>query len=162
VACANCKDELAEKVRALRSSAAYPDQVAWVEVIETHFAWLFLVGGHAYKLKKPSGNPGVAGTAAPASLAAVGSDGRIVEGHGDLRPEHICIEDPPCVIDSLDFSRDLRILDPAEELAFLWIECEQAGGAWAAEQIFTAWKWQSTTRGARAPRPRVPGAARQN
>jgi aminoglycoside phosphotransferase family enzyme len=61
--------------------------------------------------------------------------GRIVEAHGDLKPEHICLTDPPCVIDSLEFSRDLRILDPAEELACLWIECERLGGAQAAAYV---------------------------
>jgi aminoglycoside phosphotransferase family enzyme len=31
----------------------------------------------------------------------------IVEAHGDLRPEHICLGDPPEIIDCLEFSRDL-------------------------------------------------------
>jgi aminoglycoside phosphotransferase family enzyme len=50
--------ELAGKVRALQAPAAYPDApVAPIESIETHFAWVFLAGDCAYKLKKPSGNP---------------------------------------------------------------------------------------------------------
>jgi aminoglycoside phosphotransferase family enzyme len=53
--------------------------------------------------------------------------GRIVEGHGDLRPEHICLCDPPVVIDCLEFNPTFRTLDPAEELAFLWMECEFLG-----------------------------------
>lgn len=53
--------------------------------------------------------------------------GRIVEGHGDLRPEHICLVSPPAIIDCLEFSRALRILDPADELAFLSLECERLG-----------------------------------
>lgn len=55
------------------------------------------------------------------------ADGRIVEGHGDLRPEHVCLETPPQVIDCLEFSRPLRIVDPAEELGFLALECERLG-----------------------------------
>ena len=35
--------------------------------------------------------------------------GRIVEGHGDLRPEHVCLEREPQIIDCLEFSRDFRI-----------------------------------------------------
>lgn len=267
-------EELASKVRALQSGTAYPEHVTSVESIETHFAWVFLAGDHAYKLKKPGGNPAAdlralearrssceeeirlnrrlasdvylgvtplvrradgvlrldgegavvdwlvrmrrlpqalmldsaiaSGTASPARLSAVGlwlaefyrlqpriafdpdqyverlarqirSDrhalfapelrlddrqvqaaltamwcaaaavedelrqraqaDRIVEAHGDLRPEHICLSDPPCVIDALEFSKDLRTLDPAEELAFLWVECEQAGGAQAAAYV---------------------------
>lgn len=267
--------ELATRVRALQSAAAYPDAgVAAVTSIETHFAWVFLAGDCAYKLKKPSGNPmndlrslearrlsceeelrlnrplagdiylGVAplvrgsggglrvggdgtvvdwlvrmrrlpsalmldraiasGAAVPARLSALGlwlaqfyrrqprarfdpdqyveriaeqircdrhalfapelklddhhvqsavaamwcaaarledelreraRTGRIVEAHGDLKPEHICLTDPPCVIDALEFSKDLRILDPAEELSYLWIECERLGSAQAGAYV---------------------------
>ncbi len=41
-----------DKVRFLRSSGAYP-RVPRVTAIETHFAWVFLAGDAAYKLKKP-------------------------------------------------------------------------------------------------------------
>jgi aminoglycoside phosphotransferase family enzyme len=53
--------------------------------------------------------------------------GCIVEAHGDLRPEHILVTDPPAVIDCLEFNRELRILDRAEELCFLEIECARIG-----------------------------------
>lgn len=56
--------------------------------------------------------------------------GRIVEGHGDLRPEHVCLTDPPVVIDCLEFSRDLRLVDPFDELAFLAMECAAMGAPW--------------------------------
>ncbi len=59
---------------------------------------------------------------------------RIVEGHGDLRPEHVCLTPEPVIIDCLEFSRELRLLDPADELAFLSLECERLGapavGGW--------------------------------
>ena len=45
------------KVAALCSVASYPIRAASVEVIETHFAWVFLVGEHAYKMKKPAAYP---------------------------------------------------------------------------------------------------------
>lgn len=275
VAASTAESELARKIRALQSGAAYPDMpTAPVVSIETHFAWVFLAGEYAYKLKKPSGNPlndlrsldarrlsceeelrlnrplaadvyldvtplvqgadgglraGGAGTivdwlvrmrrlpsalmldraiasgdASPARLSALGlwlarfyrrqpraavdpdqyveriaeqircdrhalfarelkldarhvqsalaamwcavarledelreraRAGLIVEAHGDLKPEHICLSDPPCVIDALEFSKDLRILDPAEELSYLWIECERLGGAQAAAYV---------------------------
>jgi uncharacterized protein len=54
-------------------------------------------------------------------------DGRVVEGHGDLRPEHICLGPTPQVIDCLEFRADLRFLDPVEELAFLTMECDRMG-----------------------------------
>jgi uncharacterized protein len=53
--------------------------------------------------------------------------GYIIEGHGDLRPEHVCLTRPPVFIDCLEFSRDLRILDVADELAYLFLECECLG-----------------------------------
>jgi aminoglycoside phosphotransferase family enzyme len=66
--------------------------------------------------------------------------GRIVEGHGDLRPEHICLGHPPAVIDCLEFNRQFRILDPADELAFLALECERLGAPWAGIPIFDAYR----------------------
>lgn len=54
-------------------------------------------------------------------------EGRIVEGHGDLRPEHICLSPEPAIIDCLEFSHELRLVDPADELAFLALECERLG-----------------------------------
>lgn len=53
--------------------------------------------------------------------------GRIIEAHGDLRPEHICLESRPQIIDCLEFSRELRVLDAADELAFLALECDRLG-----------------------------------
>ena len=63
--------------------------------------------------------------------------GRIVEGHGDLRPEHICLGPPMVVIDCLDFSRRLRLLDPFEELAFLGMECTALGAGWIGQLMVT-------------------------
>lgn len=268
----------AGKVAALCSVASYPVPAGSVEVIETHFAWVFLVGEHAYKMKKPAAYPLldlrsledrhrncreevrlnrrlapdvylgavplaidelgmlkvngegvvvdwlvwmkrlpsecmldraiVSKSATPAALEQIGSllaqfygrqqryfmpahyyvaqlieqteregtallapelrldaapvrsavdavasavralqpelgqravEGRVVECHGDLRPEHICLS-PPCVIDSLEFSRELRVLDPAEELAFLHLECEVSGAPEMADRIVTAYR----------------------
>lgn len=49
--------------------------------------------------------------------------GRIVDGHGDLRPEHIWLGDGVLVIDALEFNASLRAVDPLEEIAFLELEC---------------------------------------
>ena len=53
--------------------------------------------------------------------------GALVEGHGDLRPEHVCLDGEPQVIDCLDFSRALRTLDAVDDLAFLALECGRLG-----------------------------------
>ncbi|MHB2169901.1 hypothetical protein [Alsobacter sp. R-9] len=55
----------------------------------------------------------------------------LVEGHGDLRPEHIWLDHTPVIIDCLEFRRDLRIVDPLDEFSFLALECERLGAPWA-------------------------------
>ena len=62
-----------------------------------------------------------------ADLAARADHGVLVEGHGDLRPEHIALLATPVVIDALEFNRALREVDPLDELAFLALECALAG-----------------------------------
>lgn len=61
--------------------------------------------------------------------------GRIVDGHGDLRPEHVCLLDPPLLIDALAFADELRRVDPFEELVALALECELLGAAWIGERL---------------------------
>jgi aminoglycoside phosphotransferase family enzyme len=52
---------------------------------------------------------------------------RIIQGHGDLRPEHICLTDPPIIFDRLEFSQKLRTVDPFDELCYLSLECLHLG-----------------------------------
>jgi aminoglycoside phosphotransferase family enzyme len=61
---------------------------------------------------------------------------RIVEGHGDLRPEHIYLGRRPVIMDCLEFKRDFRILDPADELAFLAMECDRLGAPFVGGWVF--------------------------
>ncbi|MCZ8542717.1 hypothetical protein OOJ09_00895 [Mesorhizobium qingshengii] len=56
--------------------------------------------------------------------------GRIVEGHGDLRPEHVCLCQPLQIIDCLEFNRSMRIVDPYDEINYLGMECEMLGAPW--------------------------------
>lgn len=60
---------------------------------------------------------------------------KIVEGHGDLRPEHICLTAEPKIIDCLEFNREFRILDPADELAYLAMECDRLDAAAIGDEI---------------------------
>jgi aminoglycoside phosphotransferase family enzyme len=78
-----------------------------------------------------------------ASLDARVHAGRIVEGHGDLRPEHICLESPPQIIDCLEFSRVLRTLDVVDELGFLALECERLRAPALRRQILDSYGEQS-------------------
>lgn len=60
-------------------------------------------------------------------LDARAASGRIVEGHGDLRPEHVCLSRPPVFIDCLEFDPALRTVDPVDELGYLALECDMLG-----------------------------------
>lgn len=59
----------------------------------------------------------------------------IVDGHGDLRPDHVFVLQPPVVIDCLEFNPTLRQVDPFDELAYLGLECNMAGAAWIGPQL---------------------------
>jgi uncharacterized protein len=72
-----------------------------------------------------------------ATLAARVHRCRIIDGHGDLRPEHIWLDREVKIIDCLEFNPRLRAVDPFDEIAFLDLECERLGAAWAGRYIRT-------------------------
>jgi aminoglycoside phosphotransferase family enzyme len=74
------------------------------------------------------------------------TDGRVIDAHGDLRPEHVCLETPPVVIDPLEFDEDLRTLDAVSELAFFALECERLGATWFGERVFARYAERSGDR----------------
>ena len=61
--------------------------------------------------------------------------GRIREGHGDLRADHVFLGPKAAVIDCIEFHRDFRIQDSADELSFLAMECEMLGSPGAGKVI---------------------------
>ena len=67
-------------------------------------------------------------------------DGRIVEGHGDLRPEHICLDGIPAIFDCIEFNEDFRRLDVVDELGFLAMECDLLGADRIGAQIVDAYR----------------------
>ncbi len=71
------------------------------------------------------------------------SAGHVVEGHGDLRPEHICLEPNPAIVDCLEFDSRLRTADAVDELAFLALQCERLGAAWVGAAIID--RYRTTT-----------------
>lgn len=68
-------------------------------------------------------------------LAARAVGGRIVDGHGDLRPEHVHLGPPMRIIDRLEFDARLRRVDPFDEIGFLGLECERLGAAWIGRRL---------------------------
>jgi len=68
---------------------------------------------------------------------------RVRDGHGDLRPEHVFLgtaEEETCIIDCLEFNADLRRLDPAEEMAFLALECRRLGADHVASGLIERYR----------------------
>jgi aminoglycoside phosphotransferase family enzyme len=65
---------------------------------------------------------------------------RVVEAHGDLRPEHVWLGEPLAIIDALEFSAELRLQDAADEVGFLALECERAHAAALGQALLDAYR----------------------
>ena len=70
-------------------------------------------------------------------------DGRVREGHGDLRAEHVCLlnteKNEIDVIDCVEFSERLRYGDVASEIAFLAMDLERLGAPMLADELVEAY-----------------------
>ncbi len=73
-------------------------------------------------------------------LAARAGAGRIRDGHGDLRAEHVVLEQPLAIIDRLEFDARLREIDVADDLAFLVMDLERLGAGDAAGRLVAAYR----------------------
>lgn len=62
-------------------------------------------------------------------ISAREAAGLVVEGHGDLRPEHVCLIDPPVIFDRVETALELRVTDIFDELGYLAAECTLMGRA---------------------------------
>ena len=70
-------------------------------------------------------------------------DGRIVDGQGDLRAEHVFLESPPAVIDCVEFSEELRQVDVIDDLSCLAMDCSRLGEHELGSRLFSAYTRQS-------------------
>ncbi|WP_156167318.1 hypothetical protein [Aurantiacibacter marinus] len=68
-------------------------------------------------------------------LAERVENGRLLDGHGDLKPEHIYLGPPILLIDRLEFDEKLRWCDPFDEITFLGVECAILGAPWIAQLL---------------------------
>jgi uncharacterized protein len=67
--------------------------------------------------------------------------GRVRDGHGDLRAEHIVLEGGEVVVvDCIEFDPQLRRIDVASDLAFLIMDLEAAGRADLAAHLVAAYR----------------------
>lgn len=61
------------------------------------------------------------------ALAVREAAGLVVEGHGDLRPEHVCLTDPVVIFDRVETALELRVIDVFDEVGYLAAECGLLG-----------------------------------
>ena len=66
--------------------------------------------------------------------------GLVVEGHGDLRAEHVLLNGAPRVVDCIEFDPRRRELDVADELAFLVMDLTMRGAQDLARQLVAAYR----------------------
>ena len=61
--------------------------------------------------------------------------GRVRDGHGDLRAEHVLLEQGVEIVDGLEFDPALRVTDVGCDLAFLLMDLEALGSPFAASTV---------------------------
>jgi predicted kinase len=74
-------------------------------------------------------------------LARRAAGGLVRDGHGDLRAEHVLLEDGEVtIVDRLEFDPVLRRVDVADDLAFLVMDLESLGARRAATELVEAYR----------------------
>jgi aminoglycoside phosphotransferase family enzyme/predicted kinase len=134
--------ELAARLAAFHAGADRADDLAAPEVLAAN------VEENLTQLAAFAGDPLDAGRLAQVAeaqrrdlgrhhgrLLARQEAGKIRDGHGDLRLEHVYFVDQPLVIDCLEFARRFRCADVALDVAFLVMELRAAGRAELAEYL---------------------------
>jgi aminoglycoside phosphotransferase family enzyme/predicted kinase len=65
--------------------------------------------------------------------------GRIRDGHGDLRAEHICLTEPIAIFDCIEFNHRFRYGDVAADVAFLAMDLDERGFAELSQAFVQAY-----------------------
>jgi aminoglycoside phosphotransferase family enzyme/predicted kinase len=67
-------------------------------------------------------------------------EGFVREGHGDLHAENICLTEPICIYDCIEFNRRFRVADIAADLAFLLMDLDFRGRRDLSAAILSAYR----------------------
>jgi aminoglycoside phosphotransferase family enzyme/predicted kinase len=67
-------------------------------------------------------------------------EGRVREGHGDLRAEHVIVADGIDVYDCVEFAPALRYIDVAADLAFLVMDLARLGSMRLADRLTASYR----------------------
>jgi uncharacterized protein len=73
-------------------------------------------------------------------LEARAAAGRVRDGHGDLRAEHVLLEHGVEIVDCLEFDPALRTVDVGCDLAFLLMDLEALGSPAAARAVLDSYR----------------------
>ena len=73
-------------------------------------------------------------------IAARAGAGCVRDGHGDLRAEHVVLQQPIVIVDRLEFDAQLREIDIADDLAFLAMDLERLGARDAARLLVKTYR----------------------
>lgn len=82
------------------------------------------------------------------------STGQVIDGHGDLHAEHICLTEPILIYDCIEFNERFRLADRLADLAFLLMDLEYRGRRDLAAGLLRAY---DETWGTDADAPRLLG-----
>ncbi len=66
--------------------------------------------------------------------------GRVRDGHGDLRCEHVLLGDPVAIVDRIEFDPSLREVDVGCDLAFLLMDLHANGAEGAARSLLSEYR----------------------
>ncbi len=72
-------------------------------------------------------------------LDARARQGRVSEGHGDLRCEHVCMTEEIDIFDCVEFDERLRYGDVASDLAFLAMDLDAFGAPHLGDELIRAY-----------------------
>lgn len=75
-------------------------------------------------------------------LVRRGREGRIIDGHGDLRCENICLTDPVAIFDCVEFQPAFRCGDLACDVSFLVMDLEFRGRSDLADALVRRYRRQ--------------------
>ena len=117
--------------RAAEATTAWAERIAaMLDELERRVAASGVVGGRPLAARLGRWAAREAGLLQERAAA-----GRIVDGHGDLRPEHVYLTTPPRILDRLDFDAELRRVDWVEDVALLAVDLERLGRPWIATAL---------------------------
>jgi uncharacterized protein len=72
--------------------------------------------------------------------------GRVREGHGDLRCEHVCLTEEIDIFDCVEFDEKFRYGDVASDLAFLAMDLDAFGAPHLADELIRAYATETQDR----------------